>query len=150
MLNKGIYNLSELITALNKESKGSGELASIIKKIKFRFKDIEHLCFWDADSYSKINIGSGDNYTLDLICWENGQKSPIHNHEVTQAWAYVLRGEVVEKLFSRINNQSEFKLKSEKILHQNQPYELNHNKELFHQLVNINNGRSVSLHLYVK
>lgn len=149
MNNKGIYNLSDLINALNSSGKDDIYL-SVLSKIKFNFKDIEHLCFWDAESYSKISIGSGNNYTLDLICWEKEQKSPIHHHEVSQAWAYVIKGEVEEKIFSKDNNQSEFLLEESKSLKQKKPYRLNHNSKLFHQLFNTYTGKSVSLHLYVK
>lgn len=143
---KPIYNLSDLTVALEKLDKSNpGQLLS---KIRFNYKDIEHLCFFDADHYSRINIGSGQNYSVDLICWEKEQHSPIHNHEDDHAWTYILKGQITEKLYTP-ENEGKFNLKEEIILPQNDVSHLN-NGAIFHELVNTFNGRSVSLHVYIK
>ncbi len=140
-----IYNLRDLTVALERlESRNCEQLLS---KIRFNYKDIEHLCFWDADHYSRINIGSGKNYSVDLICWEKDQHSPIHNHSDDHAWTYVLKGQITEKLYTPINGEK-FNFKEEVVLPQKNSSNLN-SGEVYHELVNSFNGRSVSLHLYV-
>jgi len=146
---KHIYNLPELILALNVSNLDT-EFTNLLNKIRFNFKDIEHLCFWDADSYSKISIGSGTNYELVLICWENMQESLIHNHNLEQAWTYILKGEITEKIYDHISDKEIFNLKEEKILYPKKISFLNQSNEIYHQLINSYKGRSVSLHLYIK
>ncbi|MCB0401900.1 MAG: cysteine dioxygenase family protein [Flavobacteriales bacterium] len=145
-----IFNLNQLTDALNQADGGDATYEFIMGNIRFGFKDIEHLCFWDADFYSRINIASGSNYSLDLICWEKQQHSPIHNHEKDRAWFYILKGEITEKLYKPINGSGHYEFEAEKILAPRRSSHLNHGGERYHELVNSNSGRSVSLHLYVK
>ena len=143
-----IYNLNDLTSVLN-NADSSTNYEDLLSKIRFNFKDIEHLCFWDAENYSKINIGSGNNYELVLICWENCQESQIHNHEVEKAYTYILKGEITEKIYHPINGGGNFNLKGEKLLKPKKISCLVHSPEEHHKLQNTFNGRSVSLHLYV-
>lgn len=141
-----LYNLSELEHALNTHGKDSYK--DIMDSIRFNFKDIEHLCFWDPDHYSKINIGEGKNYELMLICWEKKQYSSIHKHEKEEAWTYVLKGEITEKIYQPINGHGHFNLESEIKLNPKKFSCINNNGRQ-HELINSFDGRSVSLHLYI-
>ncbi len=145
-----IYNLTELKHALDVKKGAETNYEFILNNIRFNFKDLEHLCFWDPDNYSRINIATGDDYSLDLICWEKEQHSPIHNHAKDKAWFYILKGELTEKLYKPINGSGHYNLEAEKILSPKKISHLNHGGSLYHELVNSLNGRSVSLHLYVK
>jgi cysteine dioxygenase len=144
-----IYNLADLTNALN-EVEHREEYPQLFNKIRFTFKDIEHLCFWDADNYSRINIGQGKNYELVLICWENNQQTLIHHHHAVQACTYIIKGEITEKIFHPINGSGKHVLKGEKILIPRKVFCLDQVSSDQHQLINSFNGRSVSLHLYVK
>lgn len=149
-LKSNIYNLTDLTSALNDVS-GKSNLPKLFGKIRFNFKDIEHLCFWDDENYSKINIGSGNNYELFLICWEKQQKSPIHNHdESIESWSYLVKGEITEKVFEQNEDSEDFKLLKETVLSNRKASSLKHTKNLYHSFFNSFNGRSVSLHLYIK
>lgn len=140
-----LYNLDDLKNAL---TANDSSYESILNRIRFNFKDIEHLCFWDADNYSKINIGEGKNYELVLICWEKEQHSPIHQHGYEEAWTYVLKGEITEKKYQPVNGSGCFNLDSEIKLDPRKFSSLRNNG-IQHELINSFNGRSVSLHLYV-
>jgi len=142
-----IYNLKGLDEALALKSE-EVTYVQILSSIRFNFKEIEPLCFWDADNYSKINIGNGDNHELVLICWENNQYSKIHKHNNKEAFTYVLKGELTEHVFSR----SAENLTSEKttVLSQKDISSIIKKSNKEHQLINSYNGRSVSLHLYIK
>ncbi|MGB0882777.1 MAG: hypothetical protein ACPGSO_07460 [Vicingaceae bacterium] len=121
----------------------------ILKSIQFNYKEIEHLCFWDADNYSKINVGSGLNYELVLICWEKNQQSTVHRHNCDEAFSYVLKGELTENVY-QISNGNERSLMHSLTLPQESVSSISNvgNKE--HQFVNSYKGRTVSLHLYIK
>lgn len=149
MTEANIYNLSEL-TAVLKSTSNNHDYNKVLSKIRFNFKDIEHLCFWDAENYSKINVGEGDNFELNLICWEPHQQSLIHQHLNEKSWIYVLKGEITEKVYQPINGSGKFKLNGEAILTPRKSSHLTFDKNIHHQLTNSNATRSVSLHLYVK
>ena len=142
-----IYNLKDLDDALKAKSEDF-TYAEILSGIKFNFKEIEHLCFWDAESYSKINIGNGSNYELVLICWEKNQSSPIHNHEEQEAYTYVLKGKLTEDVFKEVGVS--VKPEKSKILARRDISALTDQQEKGHRLTNSYSGRSVSLHLYIK
>lgn len=144
-----IYNLTELTSVLKNTDKDC-DYSKILSKIRFNFKDIEHLCFWDSDHYSKINIGEGENFELNLICWEAQQQSLIHQHLYEKSWIYVIKGEITEKIYNPINGSGNFNLNGETILTPRKSSHLAFNKSLHHQLTNSNPTRSVSLHLYIK
>ena len=144
-----IYSLKELINVLDKNNTVIDYL-NTFSKIHFGFKEIEHLCFWDPDYYSKININKGDDYELVLICWEKGQHSAIHNHEVKEAWTYILKGELTEEIYSRIDGSDEFKLENTVKLPERKISSLKKDSRKVHRLINSYDGRSVSLHLYKK
>lgn len=144
-----IYNLTDLTSALNNTDTKT-DYENILSQIRFTFKDIEHLCFWDADNYSKINVGDGEHFELNLICWEAQQQSIIHQHLNEKSWIYVLKGEITEKVYQPINGYGQFKLNGEAILTPRKSSHLTFDKNIHHQLTNSNATRSVSLHLYIK
>ena len=147
-LTNKITTINQLIGVLERDEKNYN-YESIVSQLRLNFKDIEHLCFWDSDHYSRINIAIGKNYTIDLICWEKEQHSLIHNHQKDKAWFYILKGEITENLYLPMNNKK-FNLKEVKVLSPKKTSHLNHGGSIYHELINSYNGRSVSLHLYVK
>ena len=149
MREANIYNLSELTSALKNTDKAT-DFNKVLAKIRFNFNDIEHLCFWDAENYSKINIGEGDNFELNLICWEPHQHSLIHRHLNEKSWIYVIKGQITEKTYYPINGSGKFNLSGETILMPRKSSHIKFDNNLHHELINSNATRSVSLHLYVK
>ena len=142
-----IYNLKDLINALKAKAINES-YSTILNEIQFSFKDIEHLCFWDSDNYSKISIEKGELYELVLICWEKEQQSPIHGHNLDEAWSYILKGELTEEIYLSAEENSE--LDSTNILSTKKISCIKRDSKKVHRLINSYNGRSVSLHLYKK
>lgn len=144
--NSKIYNLKDLIITLkNKDDNVSS--SEILKEIEFGFKEIEHLCFWDRDNYSKISIDKNGFGELVLICWEKDQQSPIHKHNINEAWTYVLKGELTEEVY---NSDNDTTIDNNFILTQRDFTSITKESNKVHRLINSYNGRSVSLHLYKK
>ena len=141
-----IYNLKELDEALKAKSENTS-YTEVLNAIRFSFKEVEHLCFWDAESYSKINIGNGANYELVLICWENGQQSQIHQHDEHEAFTYVLKGEITEEIFK--NPLKSLTPEKIKVLTKRDITSIINKGKKEHCLINSYKGRSVTLHLYV-
>jgi cysteine dioxygenase len=142
-----IYTLKDLTETL-KNKKDSDSYQEIFNKIQFGFKEIEHLCFWDSDNYSKIFIEKDNKYELVLICWEKGQKSPIHSHQFSLACTYILKGELTEEIYSQ-SDTSPILEKTIKHGHKNFSCLIKENKKN-HRLINSSHGRSVSFQLNKK
>lgn len=139
--NNTINSLKDLIQSLRDDAKYKS-YADVLKNIRFGFGEVEHLCFWDPDNYSKITIDKNGEYELALICWEKNQESTIHNHPNEEAWTYVLKGELTEDVFE------EGGISNSKVLKRRRMSALIENPTKQHKLTNSFLGRSVSLHLY--
>jgi cysteine dioxygenase len=63
----------------------------------------EHLHFAE-DSYKRNLVRSAPNYHVWILCWKNGQRSPIHNHAGSACVVRVLRGTLTETIFEMAPN----------------------------------------------
>ena len=57
----------------------------------------EHLHFSPA-TYKRNLVRAGPHYHAWLLCWKNGQRSPIHDHHGSACVVRVLRGTLTETL----------------------------------------------------
>lgn len=146
--NPKIFKLKDLISALQNKTDNTSYFEAL-SKIQFGFKEIEHLCFWDHDNYSKISIENNRDFELVLICWENGQQSEIHNHDIDEAWTCILKGELTEDVYGKIDNRTKI-IENTSVLTQKDISSIKKDSNKVHRLTNSYNGKSVSLHLYKK
>jgi cysteine dioxygenase len=58
----------------------------------------EHVRFAEQ-SYRRNLVRTGPGYHAWLLCWKNGQRSPIHDHRGSACVVRVLRGVLTETLF---------------------------------------------------
>jgi cysteine dioxygenase len=58
----------------------------------------EHLRFSER-GYTRNLVRAGAGYHAWLLCWRNGQRSPIHDHKGSACVVRVLRGTLTETLF---------------------------------------------------
>jgi cysteine dioxygenase len=58
----------------------------------------QHVRFSER-GYQRIPIRSGDWYQAWVMCWRNGQRSPIHDHKGSSCAVRVLDGILTETLF---------------------------------------------------
>ncbi len=63
----------------------------------------EYLHFAE-NGYKRNLVRVGPNYHAWLLCWKNGQRSPIHNHRGSACVVRVLRGTLTETLFELAPN----------------------------------------------
>jgi cysteine dioxygenase len=63
----------------------------------------EHLHF-SPDTYKRNLVRAGPHYHAWLLCWKNGQRSPIHDHRGSACVVRVLRGTLTETLFELAPN----------------------------------------------
>lgn len=62
-----------------------------------------HVVF-SAHGYARNLVHGGAHYHLLVLCWKNGQRSPIHDHSGSACAVRVLRGTMTETFFERAPN----------------------------------------------
>ena len=68
---------------------------------------IDHLAtflVFRPDRYVRNLVHAGPGYQALVLCWRNGQRSPIHNHRGSACGVKVLRGTATETVFTRAPN----------------------------------------------
>lgn len=66
--------------------------------------DLADYLVFRQDRYVRNLLWSGPSYQALVLCWLNGQRSPIHNHRGSHCGVKVLRGVATETLFVRAPN----------------------------------------------
>jgi cysteine dioxygenase len=56
------------------------------------------------EHYVRNLVHTGPEYQALVLCWRNGQRSPIHNHRGSNCGVKVLRGVATETTFARAPN----------------------------------------------
>jgi len=56
------------------------------------------------ERYVRNRVHDGPGYQALVLCWLNGQRSPIHNHRGSRCGVKVLRGVATETRFARAPN----------------------------------------------
>jgi cysteine dioxygenase len=54
---------------------------------------------YSARTYRRNLVKASRHYNLLVLCWKNGQRSPIHDHKGSSCAVRVLRGAMTETLF---------------------------------------------------
>ncbi len=62
-----------------------------------------HVLF-SARAYRRNLVKAGRHYNLLVLCWKNGQRSPIHDHTGSSCAVRVLRGTMTETVFELAAN----------------------------------------------
>jgi cysteine dioxygenase len=61
---------------------------------------IDKYFFWHSDFYTRNLIFKDERFEMMAICWEPGQKSPIHNHADQKCWMTVPVGKLKGQNFA--------------------------------------------------
>jgi cysteine dioxygenase len=64
------------------------------------------------ERYVRNLVHAGPCYQALVLCWRNGQRSPIHNHRGSNCGVKVLRGVAKETVFARAPNGAVYAVRS--------------------------------------
>jgi cysteine dioxygenase len=64
-------------------------------------EDLGDCLVFNSEHYVRNLLHTGPTYQALVLCWRNGQRSPIHNHRGSHCGVRVLRGTATETLFER-------------------------------------------------
>lgn len=109
--------------------------------------DVARVARFAPDRYQRNMLHDGGRYHALILCWENGQRSPIHDHRGSACGVRVIQGVATETYFERGANGYICATRSRK-LHEGQvcgSFDAD-----IHQISNLQNGseRLVTLHVY--
>lgn len=75
------------------------DLVARLRRLRVDCADVvNHLCFSERQ-YMRNLMKAGTWYNIVVLCWKNGQRSPIHDHLGSSCGVRVLRGVATETLF---------------------------------------------------
>ena len=139
-------SLNELVTALSEEEKTMYH--DIIHSMKIPSSAFEYCCSWSNKSYTRNCIVENEKFELILICWEEGQKTSIHDHGGEECWVKVIQGELGETIY-KVDEEGELK-EVKSIISKTGDISYMIDFMGCHRLENLTDGRCISLHLYAK
>jgi cysteine dioxygenase len=89
------------------ELTGPAKLAWLVAKFEALAVSCEELAAYisfSSHSYARNLVRAGAHHHALLLCWQNGQRSPIHDHRGSVCAVRVLRGMMTETFFERAPN----------------------------------------------
>ena len=141
-----LESLSDLVTALCEEERT--KYNNIIRSANLPSSDFIDYCSWSDKCYTRNCIIENEKFELILLCWEEGQKTPIHDHGGEECWVKIIEGKFRETIYTKDENGALI-MTNPKISKMNETtYMIDFMG--YHRLENLSNKRSMSLHLYAK
>ena len=95
--------LSAFFEALDRYS-GSiplDELEPRLRALDLSLDDLREFAKFSPDHYRRNLIHEGPAYQALILCWANGQRSPIHDHRGSACGVRIIHGTATETLFKR-------------------------------------------------
>src|SRR5438067_3715380 len=76
------------------------ELAARLNDLDIDCEDVGPYVQFSSRGYTRNLVRAGDWYQVLVLCWKNGQRSPIHDHAGSSCGVRVLRGVLTETTFA--------------------------------------------------
>lgn len=109
--------------------------------------EIEPFVHFNTDTYRRNLMRAGPGYHALILCWKNGQRSPIHDHRGSSCGVRVLKGTCTETIFQRTGQGHIYPTETHKL---QEGYCCGSQDQDIHQISNIEpDGRDlITLHIY--
>lgn len=143
---KTISSVEDLVNALHQSKKEKfGEIITRLDVLKL---DVDELSTWSKDCYTRNCLECNDDFELILICWEEGQVTPIHDHGGEECWVKIIQGEFKETIYESNESGEPTEIKT----NIGGPGGISYMVDFMgcHSLENVSNGRALTIHLYAK
>lgn len=75
------------------------DLVSQLDELEIDCDDVAEFMRFSDRHYMRNLVRAGPHYHVLVLCWKNGQRSPIHDHAGSVCGLKVLRGTMTETLF---------------------------------------------------
>jgi cysteine dioxygenase len=97
-MNQSLRGLYEYLDGLERQAALS-ELTTRLTRLDVRCEDFAEWIRFSDRQYARNLARAGHWYHALILCWKNGQRSPIHDHCGSSCGVRVLRGTLTETLF---------------------------------------------------
>lgn len=77
------------------------ELVRRIEELTISLEDVRDYVQFGPTTYRRNLMHAGRAYQALILCWRNGQRSPIHDHRGSSCGVRVIAGELTETIFER-------------------------------------------------
>ena len=91
------------------------ELKRALAELRVTLDDVRPFVKFDSDRYRRNLMHAGPAYQALVLCWRNGQRSPIHDHRGSNCGVRVLHGTALETVFERAGNGMIYAVRSRSI-----------------------------------
>ncbi len=79
-------------------------LEQYLSSLNITLENLRRHVKFSENRYQRNLVQSGPAYQALVLCWRNGQRSPIHDHEGSSCAVKVLAGVMTETIFERAPN----------------------------------------------
>ncbi len=99
-------SLAEFFAALDQHTDRIplDELRQRLETLSISMDDVREVARFGEETYRRNLLRSGAAYQALVLCWRNGQRSPIHDHRGSSCGVRVIAGTATETNFERSAN----------------------------------------------
>lgn len=141
--------LTELLDRLNGYSQRVplDRLTEWLRELDVSMDDVAEVARFSDERYQRNLLAQGPAYHALVLCWRNGQRSPIHDHRGSSCGVRVLKGTMTETIFDYAQN-GHIVARSSSFLHEGEV--CGSQDADIHQVSNLQPGEAdlVTLHIY--
>ena len=94
-----LNRLTEILKQSNAE-----DYVKIAKNMNIPVSDFKNYAHWKKDGYARNCIIKTAAFELILICWKEGDSTPIHGHNNQKCWVYLVDGNMTEIRYQKDEN----------------------------------------------
>ncbi len=140
-----IRSLAELVRVLEPGSRSAGYTDALLR-FSLDPEELAAFCHWNSRHYTRQCIHRTREHELMLICYEEGQRTSIHDYDSQLAWIKPVLGRVLEERF-QATADGKLTRHGEKVLGIG---DLSYMaaKSCIHRHSNAGAGRAITLNLY--
>jgi cysteine dioxygenase len=80
------------------------ELTSLLSRTEISCEEVRRFIQFSERGYTRNLVRGGPWYNVLVLCWKNGQRSPIHDHAGSSCAVRILRGTATETVFDYAPN----------------------------------------------
>jgi cysteine dioxygenase len=75
----------------------------VVARLRVTPDELERYQHWSDERYTRTRFYEGERFEILVLCWKEGQTSPIHDHANSICTMVVLEGEAVTSLYAVVD-----------------------------------------------
>jgi cysteine dioxygenase len=143
-MSRKITSLESLIQQL--EETDQEEHKKIISAMDIPKSEFVAYAHWKKSGYARNCIKRTKDYELLLLCWNPGDRTPVHGHDGQDCWVYLVDGEMTEIRYKADEDDNLTKTHTEKLTGHRLTYM--RDEMGYHMIKNNSEQRAMTLHIY--